>query len=225
MPPTVIRVRSDERVFLCGKTGSGKTYAARVLCAKTQRLIVLDPKARINPGPGGKDPWRLMPWDREARRLLAASDPVRALVRVPVGADLEEAWEPIYEAVLAAGNCTIYIDEVYGVAPNANRPSPYLAALWTRGRELGVGAFAASQRPFWVPIVMLSEATHFFNFRLRVMEDRRRMSEHMGPEVLEEVPRGDEHGFFYMRETDYEPVYLPQLPRPEASRTRERIAA
>lgn len=207
MPPALeIRIRSDDRVFGCGKTGSGKTFAFFHICKPIRRLVVLDPKARID-----ADEWRLMPWDREARRLLDTGNEVRTLVRAPIGPGAAERWDEVYKAVLAAGNCTLYVDEVYGVT-ETTRPSDYLTAIWTRGRELGIGAFSASQRPVWVPIVMLSEASHFFCFRLRVMDDRRRMAEHMGPEVLLEVPREDEHGFYYMRETDHAPVYLPRLP-------------
>lgn len=214
-----IRIRSDERVFLCGKTGSGKTYAARHVCAALRRLVVLDPKARID-----SEEWSLRPWDREARMLLRNGEPIRTLVRGPIGPGAEEEWDRAYREVLNAGNATIYIDEVYGVI-ESGRPSPYLTALWTRGRELGIGAYAASQRPSWVPLVLMSEAEHYFAFRLSLMDDRRRMSEFMGSEVM--YPFEDEHGFYYARADWSAPLYLRSLPLVSKARaiTRDRAPA
>lgn len=204
---TLIRIRSDSRVFFCGKTGSGKTYAAHRVCRPIKRLIVLDPKATIP-----AEHWKLAPWDREARTLLRNGEPIRALIRAPIGPGAEEEWDRAYKAVLEAGNATIYVDEVYGVV-ETGRPSPYLTAIWTRGRELGIGAFASSQRPAWVPIVMMSEAEHHFVFRLTVGDDRRRMAEFLGPKVMEVIR--DTHGLFYARAEWNEPIYLPALPTEE----------
>jgi hypothetical protein len=181
---------------------------------------VLDPKARIN-----ADEWRLRPWDREARMLLQNGEPIRTLIRAPIGPGAEEEWERAYMAVLNAGNCTMYVDEVYGVV-ETGKPSPYLTAIWTRGRELGIGAYAASQRPVWVPIVMLSEAEHFFMFRLTVGDDRRRMAEFMGPTVME-VIKTDIHGLFYMKADWDTPTYFKSLPtagKPEPKRKRREYA-
>lgn len=200
----LIKFRSDERIFTCGKTGSGKTYAMHKICRKLKRLVVLDPKARID----AKE-WNLDPWDRESKMLLQNNEPVRALVRAPIGPGAEETWEQAYKAVLNAGNCTIYVDEVYGVVQHGNA-GPWLTAIWTRGRELGIGAYAASQRPVWVPIVMMSEAEHFMVFRLTVGDDRRRVSEFLGPKVMEVIR--DVHGFWYARDVWDAPIYLPELP-------------
>ena len=202
--PEGITIKSNDRLFLCGKTGSGKTFAARHICATLRRLVVLDPKARIDAAE-----WRLKPWDREARMLLRNGEPIRTLIRAPIGPGAEEEWEKAYMAVLNAGNCTIYVDEVYGVV-ETGKPSPYLTAIWTRGRELGIGAFAASQRPVWVPIVMLSEAEHYFVFRLTVGDDRRRMAEFLGPDAMEVIR--DTHGLLYARAEWDRPIYMKSLP-------------
>ena len=223
-----IRIRSDERVFLCGKTGSGKTFAARHICLPLRRLIVLDPKGRIDPE-AGEEGWRLLPWDREARMLLRNGEPIRALVRAPIGPGAEDEWDRAYREVLNAGNATIYIDEVYGVI-EGGKPSPYLVALWTRGRELGIGAIGASQRPSWIPMVLMSEAEHYFAFRLSLLDDRRRMAEMMGQEVLVPIPEGDPHGFHYARTEWNRPDYYASLPlrqetRRITSRERAEVAA
>lgn len=203
MPPATLTVRSNERVFLCGRTGSGKTFAAEELTKGLPRLVVLDPKGTL----GG---WGLVPFDREAKRLLRLGDPIRARVVVDFGKPPDETWEEALGACLNAGDVTVYIDEVYGVVDPGSKPSPLLTAIWTRGRELGIGGFAASQRPSWVPLFFLSEADWYFVLRLSLDEDRRRMAAFMGPDVLEVIR--DKHGIFLMRAEDETPMYLPQLP-------------
>jgi DNA helicase HerA-like ATPase len=203
MASTTVTIKSYERVFFCGRTGSGKTFAAKHICARLPRLVVLDPKGTLTD-------WNLEPWDRETRRLLRQGYPVRARVVVPFGADATEIWEEAFYAVYSGGNCTLYIDEVYGVVEPGSKPPSGLTAIWTRGRELKVGGFASSQRPTWVPLFILSEADHLFTFRLSLEEDRRRMAAFMGPEV-EGVIR-DLHGVYYSHATWDRPLYVPELP-------------
>jgi hypothetical protein len=170
------------------------------------RLIVIDPKASDSIAQ-----WGLASWDREARRLLRSGERIRARVLIPIGQDPDEVFEDIFAQVLAAGNCTVYVDELYGVVAPGAKPSPYLTALWTRGRELGVGAWAATQRPSWVPLFALSEAQHFFAFRLLLDEDRGRMASFMGPRVRQQIE--NDHGFYYMNPSWRAPIYLPELPK------------
>jgi hypothetical protein len=200
---TTITLRSHERVFLCGRTGSGKTFAAYHILKPLPRLIVLDPKGTLGT-------WGLRPWDREARRLLKRGEPVRARVTVEFGTDPSEIWQQAYQEIYAAGNATMYIDEVYGVVDPGSKASPELTGLITRGRELRIGVFGCSQRPSWVPLFLMTEAQHFFMFSLHLMEDKRRMAEFMGPEVME--PIRDEHGVYYSYATWERPLYIERLP-------------
>lgn len=203
MTDTVLRFRSYERAFITGKTGTGKTYAARYILSAFSRLVVLDPKGTL----GG---WGLDPWDRERRRRLRGGYPVRTRVLLTPGEDPQEFWEKVLELVFKAGNVTLYIDEVYGVIPPNSTPSPWLTAIWTRGRELGIGGYAASQRPVWVPLFIESEAEHFLMFRLGLPQDRKRMSAFMGPEVLDRF--SNIHGLYYSRAEWDKPLFLDRLP-------------
>jgi DNA helicase HerA-like ATPase len=198
-----ILIRSNERMFLCGKTGSGKTFAAKYILKPFNRLVVLDVKDQLQD-------WNLAPWDREARRLLKSGQPIRTRVVVPIGKDPAEVWDGIFEDVLSSGNCHLYIDEMYGVVPPNTQASPLLWAVITRGRSMGIGTTSASQRPAWVPLVALSESEHFFVFRLTLDEDRKRMSNFMGPAVLGTI--GDKHGVYYSYATWDAPLYMERLP-------------
>jgi hypothetical protein len=88
----------------------------------------------------------------------------------------------------------MYTDELYGVCPMGKVPDPLLTAIYTRGREFGVSAWGATQRPSWIPLFTLSECEWFFSFRLLLDKDRKKMSEMIG--VVPSVPPSDTHGFF-----------------------------
>jgi energy-coupling factor transporter ATP-binding protein EcfA2 len=213
-----IRIRSNDRVLIAGKTGSGKTYLARFLTRKLPRLIVIDSKASLGE-------WNLDPWNGDARRRLKNNEPVRARVLDDLQREPEEQYAELATLLLQSGNVTLYIDELYAVVPPSSRIPPPINALWTRGREPGIGVWASTQRPVWIPLVALSEAEHLFCFRLSLLDDRRRMAEFMTEEVLSRI--SDVHGFYYMQASEDEPHFIPELktgkePTIEATRSRAR---
>lgn len=197
-----IVIKTNERVCIAGKTGSGKTYLARYLTRRLSRLVVIDSK-------GSLGDWNLDPWSGKTEADLRSGRKVRARVLDDLRREPEEQYADLASIILRSGSVTVYIDELYAVVPPGSRPPPPLNALWTRGREYGIGVWASTQRPVWVPLVALSEAEHFFMFRLTLNDDRRRMAEFMTEEVLS--PFSDLHGFWYMAAAQDAPVFLPQL--------------
>lgn len=200
MPPIVLQ--SNERVLITGKTGSGKTYLAHYITRELKRLVVLDGKGTL------KD-WNLEEWSKDAERRMLQGEPVRLRAIVPLGDDPVVFWDKVITSCYYAGNVTLYIDELYAVSPPNKKPLDSLWAVYTRGRELGVGVWSSTQRPVWIPLFALSEAEHFFMFRLQLMEDRQRIAAFMSSEVLRTIT--DKHGFFYMRADMDEPIYTEQL--------------
>jgi hypothetical protein len=194
-------IKTDQRVFTAGKTGSGKTYLWRHLLKDVQRLVVLD-------GKGTLGDWGLTDWqDREGRRNLFKGEPVRLRVLAPLGErDPSEYWDQVLWDCYEAGNVLIYCDELYAVNPPQKPALSGLHAVYTRGRELQVGMISVTQRPTWIPLVVMSEADWFFCFRLQLQEDRARVAAFMGPDVL--TPPPDKWGFYYMESEDDRPKYV-----------------
>ena len=60
MPPMTLKLRSNERTFFCGKTGSGKTYAAKYILKPYDRLVVFDLAVLYDNPVGENTPRRLM---------------------------------------------------------------------------------------------------------------------------------------------------------------------
>jgi hypothetical protein len=147
-------------------------------------------------GKGSLSAWNLESWGNTARAKLLNGDPVRVRIQPPIvyGEDNLDFWNKIMEIIYRAGNVTLYIDEIYAVVP-PNKTSNILFALYTRGRELGIGVWGSTQRPVWIPLVAMSEAEAFIMFRLQLDEDKKRLAAFMGNDIMN--PIQDEHGFFY----------------------------
>lgn len=192
-----LEFNGGDRYFFCGMSGSGKSTVAMELLAPLPRVVCVDLKVSETVG---RYPWQQP--GREAERDLERGRECR--VRCT---DLDTAIHYM-EAAYKAGGCAVYIDEVYALIPPPAKNVPdIVTAIWTRGRELGVGGWAATQRPSWVPIVLYSEANWNFCFRLRRPEDRKTMAGFMGEEV--EQPIIDKYGFWMTRDDWPAPRYVP----------------
>lgn len=180
-----IPIKSNERVALVGMTGSGKTYFARAFLAHAPRLIVVDPK-----GTQYNHLWNTVPYSNEAINILKQTDDNgryigKARIRINAPVNREE-WELYFSILYTLRNVTIYIDELYGVTPPI--AGQWLQALYTRGRELGIGVWASMQRPVFVPKFVFSEADWKILFRLELDDDREYMARNVfGPIAKNEL--------------------------------------
>lgn len=204
-------IKTNERVTTLGKTGSGKTFLNRLLCLGIPRLVVFDPKGTMG-DPQVLKAWNMETWTDAGARKLREGKPVR--LRVPpadFGADPYAHWLPYMQAIYEAGDCTLYIDEVYGVNKPGSLPGPELSALYTRGRELGIGVFASSQRPTLIPLFLLTEVEWIFCFRLLWEGDQQRMIQLMklprSPDPQDPLPIPDLYGYWLFNTVWRTPVY------------------
>lgn len=201
-----LTVSTNDRIFITGKTGSGKTYLMKFLTRQVKRLAVFDPKGSLD-----LDDWKLEPFSDKGVSKLKNGEEARLRVRYLPGEEIATYWLKMLEVFYHIGNVTIYIDEVYQVNGGpTTTPSPIVNTLYTLGRELGIGVWGVTQRPSWVPLVHMSESDHFFVFRLNMLDDRRRMAEVSGSNNILE-PIRDPYGFFYMRPEWEEAEYIPKL--------------
>lgn len=208
-----VKIEGSDRVFLCGKTGSGKTFWAMHMLASLPRLIVVDQK---HSDEIAKWPWR--PADSQAVRLLERGRAVRVRVQ-----DEDEALEWMDRAY-QAGGCVVYVDEIFLLVPQGARSPVQLQQIWRAGRERGVGGWVATQRPSWLPKELISEAEWTVCFKLKLEDDRKTMARDggMGDVVLE--PIRDEHGFFISRDNWDHPQYYAALSAGMKVDTRTRAA-
>lgn len=192
-------IRSNDRVLIAGKTGSGKTWFARNMLSGVSRLVVIDPKANLTD-------WDTREADGKTFREFARGADLRLRLIPPVTDDPEGWYESQFAELYEIGEHTLYIDEAYAVVPPGARPGKYLNALYTRGRERGIGVWASTQRPTWIPLFLISEADWLVVFRLNLLDDRKRIASIAGPNILRPVP--NPHGFWIYNVLSEYPRYF-----------------
>jgi hypothetical protein len=183
---------TDRAVFV-GQTGSGKTTFARIVLEQRHYAVVYDPKGMIA-WPG----WALY---KSFPRMVGDRNLPPHVIYRPSYDELEspESIDEFFSWVYRRGNTTVYVDELYAIAKGDNYPYHYGACL-TRGRELGISVFSATQRPSRVPQPTLSESEHYYVFRLKLPQDRKRIAEITGLDETEiRTLRG--HRFLYAPQT------------------------
>lgn len=98
----------------------------------------------------------------------------------------------------------LFVDEVVGVAKELKLEAA-LKRLWMRGRSLGVGLWAATQRPFDAPLLAYQAPEHLFIAAEPDARNRQRLGEIGGfnSDVIETIVNPDsgvlgKHQFLYL---------------------------
>jgi len=104
--------------------------------------------------------------------------------------DLNATNATLYQQMVKAlqdsyvkGNRIVFADEIAGIieldAPTRGAVSTrdWVEAIYSRGRSMGTGQWAATQQPTWVPRKMYSQASHLFLSPDPDREARKRYSE------------------------------------------------
>ncbi len=204
-----IEIGTDQRIYIVGRTRSGKSYLARHLFRSIKRFVVCDPKNAL-----GK--WKLQDWNHETEKLLREGEPMRVRIVGEPFADPLDFWDDMLRRLFAIGEQTgqlfVYVDEVFLLSGGEGAKFPQgLRAIWTNGGGIGIGACAVSQFPRFIPKYLISEAEHFFVFRLTLPEHRKYVADWTDERLASPIPKDDEHGFYYYSIFGDDPVYFPKL--------------
>lgn len=167
--------RGGEHVSFIGPTGSGKTHLALQLLARSVKedlpgyITVM--KARDKTVGNF-----LRDHDRWKRILNYPPPPVMPGVTKPMGYVLwphhtndpeaddvrhEDIFHRAHRQLYVKGDNILFDDEVVSLVREMNM-KPDLTRIWTKGRSIGCGLWAATQRPAMVPLEMYDQAQHLF---------------------------------------------------------------
>jgi hypothetical protein len=132
VPKTVIKISSNERVFVSGKTQSGKTTLCKFLLHDARRLIVIDGKDGL-----GVD-WNLTDYEKglDERRIKNLDDYRIRLV------DNKEDIINVLNMAYIHGNCIVYIDEITATIEPRTKAPAIFTDIWTRGASRKIGAWS-----------------------------------------------------------------------------------
>ena len=159
-----LQLGRGEHGAIIGQTGTGKSVLARVIIGDVTRLLVIDPKGEFTL-PNVEifdDPKQII--RKRIGRIIYRPKP-------SLLSDLD-AYNRLYKWAYERGNILVYTDDVVGVIPKQS-PPPYLKICYQMGRSRNVRCLSCYQRPFLVPLVLKSEVTKAYVFRLLVPQDVR----------------------------------------------------
>ena len=196
-----ILLAADQRAFVCGHTGSGKTYLATGWVRGWSAGIAVDPKHTLTAA-------QLPGWETALgfRTALAHWPAHPRLIVRPLPGDLDPGgpYEELAELVIFSSrkgsSAGWYDDEVSNAAP-LGRVNRGLERLIGEGREKAVPVVTATQRPVGVHNKVLSEVTHLVVFRLLLRGDRVKMAENAGDELLDPELLRERHSFAHFDAT------------------------
>jgi len=169
----MINLKSNERLFICGHTGSGKSYLLTRIVKGYKRVIFIDPKHEHSLNGS------VLVYD--VKGCVNAMKNEQFFVHYkPVEFDSEiinELCKHVYEL----GNCLVVFDEVSRFA--YPRVTEYHDRLIRMGRSRGIGVWHTSQRPSFVDNYVISESEHVISFSLSIEADRDKLRGVMGDEA------------------------------------------
>jgi len=114
---------------------------------------------------------------------------------------LEREFRRALRALYKEGDAIIFGDEVYGLVQELGL-SRELVAIWTRGASMGLGLWAASQKPSHIPLWAYSQAAHVFIHNDPDKRARERFGEIGGfdPRLIEAiVEQLEDYAWLYLR--------------------------
>ena len=147
-------VNYNDRVFVVGKTQSGKsTFARRLFGSMTGcRRVLIDPKAHES-----------VPGVQPARAVAAIDWQAPVVHYIPSRLDRDEL-EELYNALWQAGGpMVVWLDEAMGVTEKGWAPWG-MRMIVQQGAARQIGHWACSQRPVEVWPGLRTEAEHYFMF-------------------------------------------------------------
>lgn len=216
-PTTIKRIRDapktskdyaiapNDRVFITGKTGSGKSTLVKYLLATAPRLIVIDDKDDMS------EKWNLEDYrdTRENKSKISNRDDFRFRL-VNNQEDILSVLSLVYStATKETKSVIIYIDELTGTIPNPKMIPPIYRDIWSRGRSKNIGGWSNTQRPTEIALFFFTEVEHIFMFTLNHDDDRKRIAKVGGKQLM--VKPLDKYGFYYYNGNSNEIKYYSKL--------------
>jgi DNA helicase HerA-like ATPase len=204
-------IAANDRAFMVGKTGSGKSTAARRLVwDRLDDCIFYDMT-------GSEESHLNAPVLRDldhVQQALFPEDVTDRLTKFVYSPEVPtyEGFERLCELVYSLGNIHLIADELMLVYRDGNHVRPttdHHLKILTNGRKRGVGLTGCTQRPVNVPLESISESEHLFCFLLKLPTDTDRMRKVMGPAV-QDAQLLQQYWFYY----DHDALQEPDLREP-----------
>lgn len=188
-----LKIGRNDRAAVIGTTGCGKTTLVKFL---------LEDKNKLNSVVYNNKPSDFISsWKEPHKHIdtfaeLDYEQTPRIIYTPPTPETLSaELQDRFFEWVYHRRYTRLFIDEAGSLRGGTN-PVYHLEAIMCRGRERGISTIIGTQRPARIPIILISEAEHFYIFRVKRIEDRQRIYEFTGISIDEQTDL-NKHEFIY----------------------------
>lgn len=169
------KYRAGEHVSFIGPTNSGKTYLMQPLLARSASpdlpayLTVMKPRDKtVGDFLKAHPSWKRVLTFPPPPHLPGKEKPAGYVVwphhtQDPVGDEVRHAeiFRTMHRRLYVKGDCIIADDEAVSLVREMKMGAD-LVRIWTKGRSIGCGLWAATQRPAMVPLEMYDQAEHLF---------------------------------------------------------------
>lgn len=211
-------IPSNARVFVAGKTGTGKSYLTETYLTGYDYVIKLDTKDETSERRReNKSPWRGLEEGKDFTCVTKLEEiPQCTTKKIIYTPDITEqdidTFNLFFEMIYKRENTIVWIDELMSISNSPLKYPFYMKACYTRGRSKNIGMWALSQRPSDIPAVSLANSEIFIAFKLMLHADREKLAKMTGtPEFLEnpDIP-GHPYAFWYYQD-DWENAIRAEL--------------
>jgi len=168
------QIQKGDHVFICGSTGTGKSFLAKLYTSKLKDVYVLDNKGTFTFTPFLHSDKVKIYTDFKDLQKHKDDDITHVIYRPNIYENNSEFYEQFLEMCYNKGNCNVLIDEAMAICTSSNIPFWYKSLL-TKGRELKISVWSCSQRPAQLSNFVLTESKHWFIFRLNAVNDRKKI--------------------------------------------------
>lgn len=211
--------KTGEHVSAIGPTGAGKTHLLLPLLARSVNderrgfVTVMKPRDKTVGQFMVRHKWKRVlnyPPPPSAAKVIGEAPP--GYVVWPNHTQNPELDEARHEAIFrkmhrdlyVKGDAIIFDDEAVSLVREMDLKAD-LVRIWTKGRSVGCGLWAATQRPSLVPLEMYDQATHLFLAYDPDERNQKRFAEIGGvnPELVASVvARLPRYHWLYIRRSD-----------------------
>lgn len=191
-----MQIKSNDRIFLAGKTGSGKTtLAKKMLYPMYTRRVYWDIK-HMN-----SDLLTCSSLATTPEELAASIKKGKVSILYQPRDIHSYDFNRVCEIVYNTGNFALFVDEASKVC-SSSWIEPWHDQIMTLGRERGVGIVNLTQRPRRCHNTVISEAEHFFIFRLQLETDVAKIKEILPRKYVDMVSALPYHHCIYTDNMD-----------------------
>ena len=193
-----IKINASDRIFVTGRTGSGKSVLMKqLLIPNIANYVIYDYKHEIT-----------LPDSIIFNKITDFKlHPNESAIIYRPGTGSDEEFNQLCRQVFYRGNNTLILDEIASHM-TSTKICQWHDTIMRLGRSKRVGIINCTQRPRICHNNVISQCEHFFIFKLTQQTDKKKMAEFCGDEVMQDI---EKYWFWYYNIEAEKPILSKPL--------------